>query len=216
MNKEKRWIPLTGVAFLVMAIAGLAVAGETPNPGDGSARQIVDFYVDNKDSVTLGVALTMVAATLLIFFAGHLRQVLRSAEGERGTLSLVAFAGAVVLAVAFAVDGTISYALAQTADDVDPTAVQALNALANNDYIPLGLGAAVLMLASGISIVRHGALSKWLGWSAIVIGALAPTPAGGVSVPGMAIWILVVSVVLSTRGAGAPAPSTRVSPTPAA
>ena len=43
-------VALTGVAFLVLALVGLAIGGEPPD-ADENAREIVDFYVDNKDAV---------------------------------------------------------------------------------------------------------------------------------------------------------------------
>jgi hypothetical protein len=63
-----------------------------------------------------------------------LRKVLRAAEGEGGMLSAVALAGATVMAVGAAIDATISFTLAETADNIEPTAVQALQALWDNDF----------------------------------------------------------------------------------
>ncbi len=49
MGRDKGWlVPLTGVAFLLVVIAGFTISGEPPDPADDSAREIVDFYVDNK------------------------------------------------------------------------------------------------------------------------------------------------------------------------
>ena len=63
-----------------------------------------------------------------------------------------------------ALDGTISFVLAESAGDVEPAAVQALQAIWDNDWPPIALGAAVLLLASGLSIALYGALPRWLGW----------------------------------------------------
>jgi hypothetical protein len=130
---------------------------------DAPVPEIVDHYRDNEDAIVAGALLVGVAGALLIFFAGVLREVLREAEGEGGVPSIVAFAGAVVLAVGAAIDGTISIALADQADAIDPTAVQALQALWDNDFLPLAMGTLVFLLASGLSIVRHAALPGVLG-----------------------------------------------------
>ena len=111
----------------------------------------------------------MVAATLLVLFGGYLRKVLRAAEGEGHMLSSVVLAGATIVAVGAAFDATLSVALVETVDDIDPVGVQTLNALWNNDYIPIGLGAMILSLSAGLSVIRHGALPKWLGWAAISV-----------------------------------------------
>jgi hypothetical protein len=57
----------------------------------------------------------------------------------------------------------------------------------------------VFLFSTGISIVRHAALPKWLGWIAILLGVLGVTPAGFLAFMGGGIWILVVSVMLALR-----------------
>jgi Domain of unknown function (DUF4386) len=209
MDRSRDWLaPLTGVVFIVLAIVGFAIQGEPPTAADDPVEEIVSHYVDNEGSVMFGSALATIAALFLVFFFGYLRKVLRAAEGEGGVLSLISFAGAVVLAVGVALDSTIAFALAETADDIDPTAVQALQALWDNDFLPLALGVSLLMLATGLSVVRHGALPKWLGWVAIVIGVVGITPIGFFAFLVAAIWILVVSVMLTMRARAAQTPAT--------
>ena len=147
----------------------------------------------------IGRPAVVIAAALLLFFAGYLRKVLRAAEGEGGMLPAVALAGATVMAVGAAIDAMISFALAEAADDIEPTAVQALQALWDNDLPPLALGAAVFLLASGLSIALYGALPRWLGWVAILLGVVGLTPVGFVGFLGGALWILIVSVMLTVR-----------------
>ena len=62
------------------------------------------------------------------------------------------------------------------------------------------------MLAVGISIVRHGALPKWLGWVAILFGVAGMTPAGFFAFIGAGLWIGVASILLPLRArSGLPA-----------
>ena len=199
MRNDREWlVPLTGVLFILLVIAGFAIGGEPPEPDDPVA-EIVEHYVDNKDSVMISAIVGTLAGAVLIFFFAYLRKVLKAAEGPDGMLSLVAFVGAVILATGAAIDGTIYFALAETADDIDPAGVQALQALWSNDFLPLALGTLVMLLASGLSIVRHGALPKWLGWVAIVLAILGPTPVGFFAFLGGALWILTVSIMLTMR-----------------
>jgi len=194
--------------FFVLVVIAFVVGGEPPDPSDASVQEIIDFYVENEGSVILGAALATVAATFLVFFFGYVRTVLRAAEGDRGMLSLVSFAGAVIVAIAIAVDSTISFALAETVDDVDPTAVQALSALWSNDFLPFALGVQVLLLATGLSAIRHGALPKWLGWIALLLAVIAVTPIGFVAFLGAGVWILIVSIVLTLRARATRRPAT--------
>ena len=77
--------------------------------------------------------------------------------------------------------------------------MQALQALWDNDWPPIVLGAAVLLLASGLSIALYGALPRWLGWIAILLGVVGLTPIGFVAFLGGGLWILIVSVLLTLR-----------------
>jgi hypothetical protein len=210
MNSKDWLAALTGVGFLVLVIVGIAVGGgEPPDPSDDSVQEIISFYDDNADSVWIGSVIQVWAGTFLIFFGGYLRKVLRAAEGEGHMLSTVALAGTVILALAAAIDATINIALAEAVDSVDdlePATVQALSVLWSNDFLPFALGAQVFLLASGLSVVRHGALPAWLGWVAIVLGVAAVTPAGFVAILAGALWIGVVSIMLAMRARAASQP----------
>ncbi len=206
MKDRNEWlIPLTGVAFLVLAIVTIAIGGEPPEAKEG-AQKVVDHYVDNKDAIQISALLSTIAGVALIFFFGYLRKVLRAAEGENGMLSLVAFVGGAILATGIAVDSMIAFALAEQADDIEPAAAQALEALWDNDFLPFVLGSVTAMLAAGLSIVRHGALPKWLGWIAIALAVIGMTPVGFVGFLGSAVWVLIVSVMLSMRARAAQSP----------
>ena len=134
--------------------------------------------MDNKDSVEITAGLSVAAITLFVFFGAYLRKVLDAAGAGDGPLPLIAFAGTVVFGVGIAIDNTILFALAEAADDIDPTAVQALQALWDNDFLPILFGMVLLLIGAGLSVVRFGGLPKWLGWAAIVLAVLAPTPIG--------------------------------------
>jgi hypothetical protein len=210
------WLaPLTGVAFFVILIVGFAISGE-PKSADDPVEEIVEFWVDNKDSVMIGSILAAIAGTFLIFFGAYLRKVLRAAGGEGETLSLVSFVGLVLVALGIAIDATISFALAEAADDIDPTAVQALQALWDNDFIPIALGVLAFIWATAISVIRTGVLPKWLGWVLIPFGIAGVTPIGFVSAAAAAIWILGVSILLTLRARSGPSAPTPAAPTPAA
>ncbi len=201
-------VPLTGVAFVAVLIIGIAVGGEPPDVKDNSPQEIVNFYVDNQDSVQVGAFLSTLAAVFLIFFANHLRRVLDAARDT--ALSATVLIGAAVMAVGAGIDSTISFALSEAAEDIDPTAVQALQALWDNDFLPLALGAIVFLISAGIAILQTGALPRWLGWVALALGVVGATPIGFFAFLGGGIWILVVSVLLALReraaGTSAPPP----------
>ena len=200
MNPSREWLaPLTGVAFVVVGIIGFIVGGE-PKDADHPANEIVQWYVDNKSSAQVGAVMGVAAGLLLIFFGAYLRRFLQAAAGDRDVLSLVSFIGLVIVAVGFAIDGTILFANAEAADNgVNPVAIQALQALWDNDFLPLVLGVAAFLWATGISIVRTAAFPRWLGWLMILLGVIAFTPIGFASAIGAAILVLALSIALTLR-----------------
>jgi hypothetical protein len=195
----ERLAPLTGVVFVVLFVAAAILIGEGVDPEDG-VEEVLEYYDDNEGAIFAGSALGGLAGVFLIFFGGVVRRVLRDAEGPGHTLSAVAFGGAIALAVAIAVGASLSIALAESFDDIDPVAAEALNALGWNYYIPFALGMATFTLASGISIVRHGALPAWFGWVAVVLGILDVTPVGFFAFLASLLWILIASVWLYREG----------------
>ena len=205
MQRSKEWlVPLTGVGFIVVGIVSFIVGGE-PKSADDPVREIVAFYVDNKDSVQAGAFIGVAATVLLVFFGAYLRRILREGAEEGEMLSLVSFIGVVIVAVGLAIDTTILVALSEAADDINPVAVQSLQALWDNDFVPLVLGVLLFLWGTGLSVIRSGVLPKWLGWVMIVLGVVGVTPIGFVSAIGAAILVLVLSILLSVRARSAAA-----------
>ncbi|MEK6252632.1 MAG: hypothetical protein AABM43_12020 [Actinomycetota bacterium] len=206
MSNSKSWVaPLTGVVFAGLMILGFVLtdgAGDASNATQKTAQEIVDHYKDNKDQQMLGSFVLGLAAVFFLFFAGWIRKVLRDAEGAGGTLSAVSLAGAIVFVAGAGVVATIGFALADLAGDIDPIALQAINAISYDFFIPFAIGMSTFLLATGISVVRHGALPKWLGWVAIVIGVASYSPAGFFVFPLSLVWVVVVSILLTARARG--------------
>jgi hypothetical protein len=203
LNSSRGWlVPLTGAGFVVVAIISFIVGGE-PKDATHPAAEIVNWYLDHKDSVEISAFIGMAATVLLVFFGAYLRDVLRAAAGGADMLSLVSFIGIVVIAVGFAFDTTIQLAIAERVDDIDPIAVQSLQALWDNDFVPIALGILLFLWATGISVIRTGALPKWMGWIMLLLGVIALTPIGFASFVGTALLILVISILLSVRARSA-------------
>ncbi|MGH3475160.1 MAG: hypothetical protein ACRDOT_09640 [Aeromicrobium sp.] len=197
MNKSyAKWLPLTGILFVAMAIVGFIVGGEPPDAASNSADEIVQFYTDNGDRVMASIIILSIATVLFVFFGSYLRSVLDRGDGEDGMFSRIAFVGAVVFAVGGAIDGTLLIAISEAAGEVEPAQIETLQAFWDNDFLPLALGIILFTLGSGISIVLHKSLPVWLGWIAIVLGIVGVTPIGWIAFMGTGVWILIVSVML--------------------
>jgi hypothetical protein len=191
--------PLTGVGFIVAAIISIVIMGGDPPGADDPAREIVDHYVDNKDSIIASAFVGVLAVGLLIFFAAYLRTVLSTAEGQGGFLSALVLTGAAILGLGLTIDGMISVAIAESANDIEPNSVQTLQALWDNDWLPIALGMMLFFFSSGLAIVLYGGLPKWLGWIAILFGICGFTPVFFVGFLGGSLWILIVSIMLAMQ-----------------
>jgi hypothetical protein len=206
---RREWlVALTGVAFVVLVIVAVIVMGEPPS-ADDPVQDIVDHYVDNKDSVQIGGFLSALAGVLLIFFANYLRNVCERVRPTPTSLTIVV--GAAIIATGIAIDSTIGFALADKADKVDPVAVQSLQTLWDNDFLPLAVGTIVFLVSAGVAVLQTGILPRWLGWVVLALAVVGVTPIGWVAILAGGVWILVASVMLSLR---ARAGATPASPPP--
>jgi len=193
-----RIVPLSGIVAVAAIFAAFALSGETPDT-DAPVNEVVDFYNDHKDDLQLTGALLALGALFFTFFSTTLAGVLRRAQGEAGGSSALSFGGGILFAVGLAIFAGLNFTIGDAADDIDPASLQALHVLGNDMFFPLAVGTAAFLLGSGIATVKTGALPKWLGWVAIVLGVLAATPLGFFSFMALGVWTLIVSVLLSMR-----------------
>jgi hypothetical protein len=194
-----RYAPLLGALFVILATAGFLLTGETPDI-KALPPEIQDKY-DDEARHLIGIYLLTLASVALLFFASHLREVLRLLD-PIGRLANAAFAGAITAAVGFMVAAGIHGALTEAVEEgtVSGPALQALNALDNWSFVPFSAGIAVLMLASGITIIRAARLLPvWFGWLAVVIGVIGISPLGFFGFAAAGLWILAFSIMLYTR-----------------
>jgi hypothetical protein len=195
MGKIGKWFPpFTGIIFVLLVIAVTILIGQGQDATKKTAQEIVNHYKDNSTRESIGAILIVYAAASILYFGSWLRRLLRDAEGSGGILSTVVFGGAVVFSAGAAVAGSIHLALPDLADDINPVALQAINGIDYDMFFffPVGLGTVVL--ATGISVVRHGALPKWLGWVSVVLGVIFFTPAFFIVFIVGPLWFLVVSI----------------------
>ena len=68
MTRSREWlVPLTGVGFVLLGIVSFIVGGE-PKSADEPVGEIVEYYLDNKDSIQVAAFIGVAATLLLVFF----------------------------------------------------------------------------------------------------------------------------------------------------
>jgi hypothetical protein len=192
------WAALTGVLFFVLVLLAFIIGGETPDLDD-SPEKIVTYFHNHDTKQMFASVLLAWGVVALFFFLGVLRSVLHAAEGGVARLSAVAFGGGLVLGVGMLAFAGFTFTLAD-ADKLTPAAAQALNALNDDFFFPLAAGLGTLMIATGICSIRTRVLPAWLGWTALLIGIAAITPAGFFGFLAFGVWTLVTSIFLWRRG----------------
>jgi hypothetical protein len=199
---NSKWAPLSGIAFLVLVIAGGLYGGEPPSEqGLKSAEELAAAYASQGDKLSVAIFLMALGLVFLVYFGSVLKTALDSGSAETGCLSRVAFAGVIVFVAGAATDFTLVVSMVEAAKDkVDPVAIQALSAYFSNDFVPFAVGIITLLSASAISILKYGGAPKWLGWLAalITVVGLIP-PINWVAFPAAGAWVLLASIALTLQ-----------------
>lgn len=193
--------PLSGLVAVVLIAVAFGVGGDTPDVGD-SGPQVKLFFQEHDTQQAVSVYLLVLAGVFLVFFAGSLRHHL--AEPDRhGWLPQVAFAGGILSAGGFWVASGVTLALIDASDErkVGGPALQAMNAISNDLFIPFVGGIGIMMLAAGLGTAYSGTpLPRWLGWAGIVLGVLVFIPwVGFFAFLVSGLWIIAASVLLARR-----------------
>jgi hypothetical protein len=201
-----RFAPLSGVAFVVFALAG-AIVESSGEPSDfpGDVREIVSYYTDHSSSILVGAYLGLLGVVFLIWFVGVLRARLRVAEGVDGSASAIAFGGGVAAAaMALGVHATNAGAAFRADEDnrIAPGQATALFDLQSGFFIAFAFALAVLIAATAVVALRTGALPRWIGYLSAVfaIGLIEPF-ANWLFVIASPLWFLPVSILLYLRPA---------------
>ncbi|MEU4352313.1 hypothetical protein [Streptomyces sp. NPDC023838] len=193
--------PLTGLVAVVLIAVAFGVGGDTPDVGD-SGPQVKMFFQEHDTQQAVSLYLLVLAGVFLVFFAGSLRHHLAESD-QHGWLPQVAFAGGILSAGGFWVASGVTLALVDASDKqrVGGPALQAMNAIGNDLFIPFVAGIGVMVLAAGLGTARSGTpLPRWLGWAGIVLGVLMCIPwVGFFAFLASGLWIIVASVLLARR-----------------
>jgi Na+-translocating ferredoxin:NAD+ oxidoreductase RnfD subunit len=152
------------------------------------------------------VAAALFAVTMA-FFAVAIRQALRSGEPGESTYSSAAFAGGVMVAMMSTLNAWLLFALVDAADNKDRAAAHVFGALGLDSWLPFMVGAAVLLLSTGLGGLRTAVLPKWLSIATVVLGVCClGGPTGFIVWFAMPVWCITLGIVLVRRQiAAAPA-----------
>ena len=220
---EARWERIaisTGFVAVVFFVVGFVLPG-APLMANASITKVHSYYIDRKTSVLVGFLVLWVGIAFFLWFIGALRSFLRRHEGGDGRLSATAFGAGIAAMAVVLVTTAIPASLAYNVAATGPTeAMKALFDLGTLSAVLTGPPAAVLIGATSLIVLRHGALPVWTAWFGIVVallniagtaaifrttGFLSPTgPLGFVAFGTVMLWIIAVAATMLPRiGSGA-------------
>jgi hypothetical protein len=194
--------PLSGLVFVVLAVAGNALQGATPalhGNGDG----VADFYNDKATAIAVGMMLSLISVFFLAWFLAALSRHLRLSEGADGWISPLAGAGGVatltLLAAGFALNSAGALRARESGITPDVAAVFYDSSLALTG-LAASVAMAVLLAATAVITLQFDALPRWFGWVSAVLAVLGiATPVSFVLSLLFPLWVGVTAVLLVRR-----------------
>jgi hypothetical protein len=205
--RSPRFAPLTGIVFVVLLVIGfIPLSGDTPDLDDPAVK-IVSFYHDHQGREIAAIIVVALASLFLALFAVALRDYLREGTNGGNFWPTVAVVGGSVAVAGLLVAVGTHFALVDGGDKrIDPSAMVALNAIDNDNFIAFSLPLEIMLLGAAGAILKDGAaLPRWMAWAAIVLLIIGFTPAGFLAFGLTGIWIIVASILMYQRSAAAPA-----------
>jgi hypothetical protein len=190
---------LSGIVFVVLLIvAVVGLGGDTPE-SKASAAEVAAFYSDEQARQFIAAFVLAATAPFIVFFASSFAS--RQWPDDHHHASVwqrVLVAGSAVTAAASVIAALLHFALVDGADqNVSPTALQALNVLDANAWVPFNSGLGVMMLGAAGLLLTGTLLPRWLGWLALLLGVALFIPyADFIALIISLLWILVVSLML--------------------
>lgn len=197
------------VAFVLSVLTGL-FSGDTPLAGD-SVEDIRSYLAEDQNMHKLGLVLgVLIAPFAAIFFAGLFHKVRASDRINNEAWAIATVIGGVLLGASAGVgDAAVGAALLRGGEGLDDSTLRALWDLQLIAYSTTGVAITVLVIAPAIPTLRHKIWPMWHGLFGLVVGlaslltliAVVSDSSGGsafglVGFIGLALWILVTSILM--------------------
>jgi hypothetical protein len=206
MKTLVRIVPLAGVVYAVLALAGNGSIGPFPDENTPIAK-LETFYSTHHAGVERGGLILYWAALFLALFALSLWARLR--HNDLHPLTSGALLLGATLTVAGEFDGAGTYSTLGAIGNrtvIAPAALQALHVHgAGGSPINGNGGLMIMLLAVAAAGIATRALPRWLSWSALPLGLVQLTPVGFYASLVFWLWAAVAGIYMTLRPDAAPA-----------
>jgi hypothetical protein len=202
-----------GIVFVILVIVTQFGFGTPPSDGQG----IINFYRDHHNAGLLRQLLSGLGGASFLFFVGALQAALRRHEAASSWGSSAMLAAAVTTSAVALVQAIVIYSLIN-ATPSDASVAAGLQSIVAVTGRFLSLPLTVFLASASVSMLEGRSLPAWLGWLGLVAAAINLLSAlrialdfggslGSLALLSLAVWILVVSVLLSSGRGVSQAPA---------
>jgi hypothetical protein len=208
----ERLAALAGIVAVALWIAAVAVEESTTGPEDDDAEGLLARFQNEADTVLASGFLLQLGALFFLVFLVALRSRQFVGEGGSGTLTALAFAGGVGVALFMLAAPGAEMSAAINEEELTAETALTLNNVGDIFFLGAELSAVPFLAASGLLAVRRRVMPVWWGWLSLVVALwLLILPIGWAAlIFAFPLWVLLTSVLLYLR------PSTTPASTPAA
>ena len=196
-NRLARLVPLAGVVFAVLTVAGYLTIGPFPDSG-ASVSELTSFYAAHHGQVAAGGQLPGLAAIFLALFGTAVWARIRSSD-LHPVLAGTALVGTAMAAVS-SVDGAGAYSILGEIGHQPwllPAALQAAHIRGTVGGIDGGT--VLFLLAVATAGIAGRAFPRWLAWPALVLAVVYLTPFGYFASLLVLLWAAVTGIVMAVR-----------------
>lgn len=182
-------------AIYLVGFVGMMATGTDREP-DADPASIIASYDTTLGQARVQAYVLMALCALVVFLGAAIRSSL--VRGAHRWTADVALAGFALLAMTYAGFGVSTMILHHAVDIGDETLVSAANLIDTNNFLPAMAAMICIYVGVGLTALQNGALPKWLAWSSVVLGVLAPLGPGGFA-PFMLLPLWALAVAATVR-----------------
>ncbi|HEX7104353.1 MAG TPA: hypothetical protein VF218_00160 [Acidothermaceae bacterium] len=200
VDRLVRLLPLSGVAFAVLSMAGNLTIDKFPEP-DTPISKLSTYYADHHAQLGRGGMLLGYSVVFMVLFGVALWSRARKVQAPT-VISGALLVGTAMVGATMITGANAFLALGQIAGKptVTPQALQAWHI--NASVGGFGADSVVLMLAVAAGGIPVRAFPRWLAWTALALAVLAFTPLAFFGYLLFHLWAAVVGIALTARPAG--------------
>jgi len=191
---------LTAVALLIVSLTKIGMNNYLP-----SVDSVVTFLDDNAAQLGSWVYIGLLAAFLMVWFAGSVSSAVDTGDGNTERLARIAFGGGlatgIVMAITFAMTSAASDRAGIAGGGISPEGAITLYDLRSSlmgTALPLTL--ALFAGAAGAAIIQSDRFPSWFGWLGLLAALASLSPIGYLGQVVPMIWLSIASVWIFIQG----------------